>query len=334
VFFVISGMLITRLLLVEHERDGGISLKNFYIRRTFRIVPAMWAYVAVITCLSVSGIIAVPRRDILHALTYIVNYFQEGRSWYLLHMWSLSVEEQFYLLWPLVLCLGGPRTGRRVALFAIGLEPLLRILALLMLPGAAEGHSQWFPTASDAIATGCMLPLLAASERRRLTEPWIHSRWFFVVPVSVVGLNWLYHRAQNGASMILIDSLGVTLMNFGIAFIVERVVAFPNDRLGLVLNSGPVVWMGRISYSLYLWQMPFLNHQDFAWITRLPINVIATFAAATVSYYFVETPFLNLRKHLGWGEHAPGGPTSEIRVMPLSPTTEGKVPSGYSPFIR
>lgn len=102
VFFVISGFLITTLLLRERERRGSISLKGFYLRRAVRIFPAFLAFMAFIIVAHEMGWIQLNRYDLVSAFTYTVNY-HPGRSWYIGHLWSLSVEEQFYLLWPLAL---------------------------------------------------------------------------------------------------------------------------------------------------------------------------------------------------------------------------------------
>ena len=102
IFFVISGFLITGLLLKELTKTGRISLKSFYIRRTLRIFPAFYVYVLTVVILAWAGILILLPGDLLHAVTYTMNYHMV-RSWWLNHMWSLSVEEQFYLLWPTVL---------------------------------------------------------------------------------------------------------------------------------------------------------------------------------------------------------------------------------------
>jgi len=334
VFFVISGMLITRLLMEERRRTGSISLKRFYIRRTLRIFPALWVYIAVIAGLSFVGIISVPRIQILRSLTYTVNYYQMGRSWYIGHIWSLSVEEQFYLLWPLVLVLGGWRAGRRIAIVAIVLAPLLRVAALLTLPGAHEGNPEWFPTACDAIATGCLLALLSKNRRWQVTIQSMTAPWLLVLTFVVVALDSLHYRFDHGISILLLDSIGLLLINFGIALIVERVTTYPEDCIGRLLNSRPMTWLGSISYSLYLWQMPFLNHQDSGWITRLPINLIAALLAAAASFYFVETPILSVRKRFGWGEGESVPSTSQVRIIPLTPNSQGHVSSGHSQVVR
>jgi len=99
VFFVISGFLITRLMLSEHAKDGCVSLKLFYARRALRLFPAAYAFIACVCLLWATGVVHLQARDIWHACTYTVN-FEPGRSWQIGHLWSLSVEEQFYLIWP------------------------------------------------------------------------------------------------------------------------------------------------------------------------------------------------------------------------------------------
>jgi len=307
IFFVISGMLITRLLVEEHERRGTISLRAFYIRRTIRIFPAMWFYVAVMATLGAAGVIVLQRHDILYALTYTVNYFPQ-RSWYIGHIWSLSVEEQFYLLWPLALCLATPRRAVRIALLAIIIPLALRLLILLLNP-AADYH-YWFPTACDALAAGCLLSLLPEGSWKERAVRVASSRWFIAVPALVLLLNSLRYRAEGQIFLsmksrllfMLFDTVGALAMNLGIALTLLHVVMNPRDLAGRVLNAGPMVWLGRISYSLYLWQMPFLNRDAESWITRTPTNLIAALAAACFSYYLVENPLLELRKRMKWGE--------------------------------
>jgi peptidoglycan/LPS O-acetylase OafA/YrhL len=303
VFFVISGMLITRLLVQEWQQNGKISLKQFYIRRTLRIFPAMWFYVAVMAALSMFGIISLQRYDILCALTYTMNY-ATNRAWYLGHIWSLSVEEQFYLLWPVAVCLYKPRLAAKIALLALVLAPLCRLAMILWLP-TVSSH-EWFPTACDSLATGCCLTLLAPKLRQRWIAPCIASRWFFAVPLFVLLANALKFHVE-GRSLtnenarilfLLLDTVGVTLMNFGIALTIERVVEYPNDMWGRLLNWKPVVWLGTISYSLYLWQMPFFDHDHPTWVDRLPLNIVFALAAACISYYCVEKPILQLRNRI------------------------------------
>jgi peptidoglycan/LPS O-acetylase OafA/YrhL len=291
VFFVISGMLITRLLLEEREREGSISLKSFYFRRTLRIFPAMWFYMGVMLLFQAAGVISLQPSDAFHAFTYTVNYDQ-SRSWYIGHLWSLSVEEQFYLLWPMALYFGSPRLAAGIAGAAVALAPALRFAILVWRPGAPVG--EWFPTTCDALATGCLLALLPL-EGRKASGAWMMRGWFAAIPFLAVFLNSLQYHVDHRYTFFF-STLGQTIMNCAIALTIQRLVTWPGDFAGRILNARPLVWIGTISYSLYLWQQPFLNHDTASWITRFPLNLAAALFAAGVSYYFVETPILNLRK--------------------------------------
>src|SRR5207248_5891757 len=107
-FFAISGYLICTRLLVEEETTGSISLRSFYIRRVFRILPPAYVYLAVVAGLSAAGMIAAAWTDIASAALFYSNYI-EPRSWFTGHFWSLAMEEHFYLLWPPLLLLLGPK---------------------------------------------------------------------------------------------------------------------------------------------------------------------------------------------------------------------------------
>ena len=135
IFFVISGFLITTLLLQELASSGRISLKRFYLRRVFRILPAKYFYILATLIATLIGWIHVSGNDFMHALTYTANY-DFDRSWYVTHLWSLAVEEQFYLIWPAVLALAGSRKGMLVAASMIAVSPLLRTIAFGLVRSA------------------------------------------------------------------------------------------------------------------------------------------------------------------------------------------------------
>src|SRR4029453_9090916 len=126
VFFVISGYLITRLLLEEIDRNGRIDLRRFYLRRTLRIFPPYYTLLALLFIADIAGFVGLHRHDVLRAMTYTTNYAPD-RSWYVGHTWSLSVEEQFYLLWPAVMLLVRPRKAIVVAAAVVLLVPVIRI---------------------------------------------------------------------------------------------------------------------------------------------------------------------------------------------------------------
>lgn len=311
VFFIISGYLITSLLFQEAAKTGQISLKGFYLRRTFRIFPAFYCYLAILSVVAALGVIPLGLADVLHGATYTVNYVQ-GRSWYIGHLWSLSVEEQFYLLWPAALLLlpayrragesapsradiaEGKRRGAVViAILVISVAPFARIGTWTLLPAQRSLIGEAFPTIADSIAFGCLLSGLREQlGRRAWYTQFLGSRWFFLVPVAVLGLNRFADHVR------LFYSFGETFLDLLIALSIDHAVRFPAGRSGRLLNSRGMIYIGGMSYSLYLWQQPFINRSSSAFIHSFPMNIIATAGAALLSYYLIERPLLRLRVRL------------------------------------
>ncbi len=289
VFFVISGYLITALLVKEHARTGTVSLGAFYVRRTIRIFPALYVFAGVVVLLEMLSVLELLPGDALAATTYTMN-FRAVRAWWLGHTWSLGVEEQFYLLWPATVAILGVAGGLRVAIGAIVAAPLLRVAVFYGWPAHRALVDQAFPLIFDGLATGCTLAILrerlwAWAPYRRLLE----SRLFAAVPALVV-VTYLYSPSV-GASLLA----GQTLIHFGIAMSIDWAIRFPDSTPGRMLNTRPAIWIGTISYSLYLWQQLFLCRFQHAWYTTFPLNVALAFAAATASYLLVERPLVQLR---------------------------------------
>jgi peptidoglycan/LPS O-acetylase OafA/YrhL len=288
VFFVVSGFLITTLLLEELSKTGRISLKWFYFRRFFRIFPAAYAFILVFSILAFLGVVELSLPQILHAFTYTVNY-QKVSNWNTGHLWSLSVEEQFYLLWPAVLAISGRKKGMWIAAAAMVIAPALRTAGHYWAPSPRWNYV--FEANMDTLATGCLL----AGLRQRLADSASYcrfraSRAFLVVPAVGVAAYFLQGNPAFGLP------LGFTLMNVSIALCIERAVRSRTDLLGRFLNWGPLSFVGVLSYSLYLWQEPFLNRLGTSPLCWFPINLICAGSAALASYYLVERPFLKLRK--------------------------------------
>jgi peptidoglycan/LPS O-acetylase OafA/YrhL len=291
VFFVISGFLITTLLLEEIRRTGTVSLGQFYLRRTLRIFPPFYAYVAAIAVAGALGWIGLRPHDILSAVTYTTNYHHD-RSWYVGHAWSLAVEEQFYLLWPFLLRYLGASRAARIALGAMVGAPLLRFALLVGAPSLRPGIGETFPTVVDSIAAGCLL----ACVRGRLDAyprliAFLRSPAFWLIPMAALA-SALVPSAK--ADMLVCQSV----TNIGIALSIERFVRLPATPSGRLLNARPMVFVGMLSYSLYLWQQPFFNRHSPSWATTLPVNVLLVITAALASYYLIERPALRLRSRI------------------------------------
>jgi len=287
-FFVISGFLMTMLLEKEYERRGCISLANFLQRRAFRILPALAAYLVALGLMTAIGIVAVTHSDLLTAATFATNYDAQ-RSWYVGHLWSLSVEAQFYVLWATTRVLVGRSRMFPVALAAVAAGPAARVGLHVLAPEWRWSIGEAFPTVVDALATGSLLAMMQAqlagsSRYLRL----IQSAAGSAMPLALLGLN---------AAMPYIAfsyTIGETLMNLLLAAIIHRVVMFPRSAIGRILNARAAVGLGTLSYSLYLWQQPFLNRQSTALFAQFPLNLVLAVIAALLSYFVIERPALQI----------------------------------------
>jgi peptidoglycan/LPS O-acetylase OafA/YrhL len=241
VFFVISGFLITTILLKDS------SLKRFYTRRARRILPAFAVFLAA------AVLLGAPKADWPYIFTWTANY-DPHPAWMVGHLWSLSVEEQFYILWPLAIAFTGRRTWTVIAVAAVFAFPLQAINPALHYA---------FPVVCGPIALGCLLALYPI----RVRVP----AWVFV------------------PFIVVLDAYDVRfVVNILVALLVARVIAAPPA----VLNWGPLMWLGKISYSLYLFQQLF-DDSIFgkpAIPLAFPLNLAAALAVATASYYFIEQP--------------------------------------------
>ena len=233
IFFVISGYLITSILLREYSRTGTISLRDFYIRRAYRIFPAACCFIFVIVLFYWRML---RWYDIGAALLYLVN-FDFVRPWIIGHLWSLSVEEQFYFLWPSVLKKWHRHRG--AILWAVILvAPFAR--AAFTYFHIADGAYGNLLTVGDNLATGCLLAMFSD----RVPEIGWKAAALMVIALALIPLYDADTRLRTVVSLFVLSPL----LNFSIAGILLHVVRRPYR----ILNLAPVVWLGNISYSLYL----------------------------------------------------------------------------------
>lgn len=290
VFFIISGFLITSLLMDERRQTGEISLRGFYWRRALRILPAAYAFLLAIVIAAAIGWVEIGRDDVVFAATYLVNY-DVSRPWQFGHLWSLSVEEQFYLLWPFVFVFVKERHALLAAAFAFAAAPLVRLAMHLTFHGGPYRDLEIFPAVADGIAIGCIVALL----RPRLLASPLYLRitatpWLLLLLPLIFAVN----RLRN--SYTIADVLIWPWMLIAMALLIEASTRCAGTLAWRILNWRPMVFVGTLSYSLYLWQQPFLNRHMDAWATTFPVNILLAFGVALLSYYAIERPFLRLRR--------------------------------------
>jgi peptidoglycan/LPS O-acetylase OafA/YrhL len=291
VFFVISGFLITAPLLKKWTETGNINLRRFYLRRILRLSPPFYLYLAVLLLLVSLGRVTVGRGDLLHAFTYTMNY-HHPHSWPVGHLWSLAVEEQFYLLWPLVILLCQPAGAMKLAGAVLVLAPFIRLATWQFMPALRPDYGQQFEAVADALATGCLLAgMYNVLGEWKTYQRFLRSGWFWAVPAVAISIAWLDHPR-------IFLFAGQTVMNLSIVITVERMVRYPSTLAGKLLNLPSLQFIGVLSYSLYLWQQLFLNRHSTSWMAAFPTNLALAFGMALLSYYAVERPFLKLKEML------------------------------------
>ncbi len=312
VFFVISGYLITSLLLREFRRGGHVRLGRFWLRRARRLLPAVGVLIAVTM---IAAAIVEPDRieqlrgDAIASLAYFANwhfilgdqsYFDQfQRPSLFTHLWSLSVEEQFYLFWPLAFAAGMKLLGRGRLLLGVAAGALASVaLAWVLFDPGHDASRVYYGTDTHAVGllAGVALALVWSpiELRRRRTGPMVGP---VLDAVGVLALAYVV------LSFLHVHDYDLALWHGGylwlalVTALLLAVLAHPASRLGGLLGRAPVLWLGLRSYSFYLWHYPVLM------LTRpgldvslprgilVPLQLLAVLALADLSYRFVELPF-------------------------------------------
>jgi peptidoglycan/LPS O-acetylase OafA/YrhL len=310
VFFVLSGYLVTSLLLGEHARTGTVRLRQFWVRRAQRLLPALFVLLAGVCAyarwVGTGTSPNVLRSDALSTLGYVANwhYIAAGQNYFnryappspLLHTWSLAVEEQFYLVWPILALLVLRRFGRRGLGWTAGILAAgsAAMCAALYLSGASVNRLYYgTDTRAQSIMVGAALAILVpmARDANRTRQP---SRLMAALGiVGAAGLAYCLHAVQ-GTGPFLYEG-GFLLVALSTAAVVAVTVVRPRDPLSRVLSWRPLRYTGRISYGLYLYHWPvfLLLTYPRTGLSHVPLLVVrfaVTFAVAELSYRFIETP--------------------------------------------
>lgn len=295
IFFGISGFLITHLLMRERDRTGTVDLKAFYVRRAFRLWPAFFLYLAVIAALHVGGVFWVGIRNLLAAATFTFNYVPRVGSWWVGHSWSLSVEEQFYLAWPLAVLLLARRSAGWLAVGLILGVPFVRLAEVLCLPNAnffVTHLPQMVHTRVDSLMFGCAAALFYGHPSFQRVVATC-ERW----GVTAAALVYLVvsPEALNLCPWFVQAPLAYSVQAACIALLLLWAVRHADGPVGRFLNGRAMVHLGQVSFSLYLWQQLFFGSLNHTWTGRFPANVLSALLLAELSFFFVERPSLRLR---------------------------------------
>jgi peptidoglycan/LPS O-acetylase OafA/YrhL len=294
VFFVISGYLITNLLLKELDKTGAVRLKHFYVRRAFRIFPAFYVYLIVIGVLWSMGFVHQTWGCYIAALTYTWNYYPYTAGWTLGHLWSLSVEEQFYIGWPVLLVLAGKVRCLRIAIWMILLEPFIRVATYEFVP-LMRGHlGMMLHTRIDTLFFGCTLAFLTqdpvfVKRLRGICKPWLlgGALVFLLVASPLLSARFEGYYAA---------SIEPSLLGAWVSLLMFYCIEFPDSPVGQVLNLAPMRHLGVVSYSVYLWQQVFAGPEPLVRVRHLGLTLLLIVLTAEASYWGIERPTLRLRR--------------------------------------
>jgi peptidoglycan/LPS O-acetylase OafA/YrhL len=296
-FFVLSGFLITRILLKEFDQSGRISFSSFYYRRTLRIFPAYYAFLAVSFALDRIMHDPWPTSLTVSAVTYTVNYFNalHGHpTTSIAHAWSLAVEEQFYLLWPLALVVLIRRGWLFGGTLAIALVALAWRTILVGLGADVAYVYNAFDTRMDCLAIGCLVAIAAKEGRGQnaiaalSAKAWHPLVTMFLLLVSRWAPSKAYHY-----------SLGFTVEAILCALLLIQVMRLAPLTGWKWLDHPVMRYLGLISYPMYLYHAiggAFGRRAPFGGEpVEFIVTVLATIGLATGSYYVIERPFLRRR---------------------------------------
>ena len=310
-FFVLSGFLITILLLTEWQRTGGIDLPSFWRRRARRLLPALFLVLGAVALFAITwaptDMLQQLRGDALATIGYVANwrFIASGQSYFaqfaspspLRHVWSLAIEEQFYLVWPpLFLLLLHLTRGSRRALF--GITTVLAagstiLMAALFTPGTDPARVYYgTDTRAQSLLIGAALALIL--DRRQVGTTRIGRRFLHATALgAALLLMWTWARTPDNATWLYRGGLALTALL--VAVVIAGVTAETPGPVGRLLSLRAVRWIGVISYGLYLWHWPVYvalsrGRTGLDGSALLAVRLACTVALATASYYLVERP--------------------------------------------
>lgn len=310
IFFAISGFLITRLLFAELNETANIRIGMFYYRRFLRLYPVLIAYM--LCMIGVAFMLQRPMAgiDIASVFLYFTNYYQSWHEYHNTHwtlpigpLWSLSVEEHFYIIAPLFIILVKGKI-RPVLIFAASmcLIPLLiRCVYVSVFPEVLGTNVIYrlSETRFDSIAWGMLLAALCELDQRERIIDFLSSHKAICVGIALILGSYVIRNAW------FVDTFRYTLRSIGMVPLIAGVVFSKNlTGVQVFLEASLLRWIGRLSYSLYIWHSGASYYKKLLpWELSSPIAMgfallFISFVLACVSYYFIEQPFLRLRHRL------------------------------------
>lgn len=296
VFFTISGFLITSLMLKEESNKGKINLKNFYIRRFIRLMPIYYMFLIALVVIDYFTIVNITWCQYLSSLTYTKNFFCS--SWIDGHLWSLAVEEQFYLVWPLIFYFVPKKYRIKIAVVLVIIAPIFRVYFYLTKQGSLLAFS--FFSHMDCLMIGCLIAYIYFREHKIIG--FLNKLPQGLVRLVAIALIFFSSLTQY---LLLFGFFTVpfnkTVQSIAIGILIVSYSLQPKGWSYKFLNLKFVTYIGILSYSIYLWQQPLLVPSGFygkenPMITVFPYSIFVIIIISVFSYEIVEKYFLKLKK--------------------------------------
>jgi peptidoglycan/LPS O-acetylase OafA/YrhL len=336
-FFVLSGFLITSLLIDEHRRSGGIGIGRFYQRRALRLLPAVAVLIAVHAMYSkvTHGDARAERNSIVAALLYVTNWFQASGVRVtpgLVHLWSLAVEEQFYVIWPLItaVLLMRPAWRRAApALIGAGVVGLAVWTAILWGRGYNFFNIYGIYMRTEVQAVGLLVGAGTAYLWTSGTRLPRHLGPLAMIGAGVILLcSWRYQPSD----ALYYEKFGLTWLAVAGAVVIVAVVE-GKSMLAPALAWLPLRSIGRVSYGLYLWHLPVfvaVHEKAGNWpaAVQLSVALALTTICTLVSWRFVETPFLRRKARLARARIASNDGAADVYSLAPPAALDGTTASG------
>lgn len=300
-FFILSGFLITGLLIHEKTQNNSIDIKKFYFKRFFRIFPPYYFFLFVILGLVYFEVLTFPFRDFLPALTYTWNYLPTT-TWYLGHTWSLSLEEQFYLIWPILFLFLSLNNLRKSAIILIFLTPVIRVAWYYLFPEERGLMSIMLHTRVDSLMFGCFLAYLSKENKIKSLFRYIEKYFGFVL--SIIFLFFVSPILKDIFRGKYLMTVGYSAECVSICIIIISCLNMSQSNLIYkTLNSKLLRHIGILSYGLYLWQQVFLA-KELEFGSFELIRFLYLYVVVLILFVFMEFPVMNLSKSIQkrWGQ--------------------------------
>jgi peptidoglycan/LPS O-acetylase OafA/YrhL len=301
-FFILSGFLITSLLIAEIRKTNTVSLKNFFMRRALRIFPLYYLFLIISTVIYALDNRVTSPNSLMFAYAYIYNFVPKSvYTSFLGHTWSLAVEEHFYLLWPfLFLCLYQARKSTVLFLLIACIPGSLVVHLAFLASKSFSGFfvERWSFIAGYSIVSGCILAIVLNSP-----ETFSRARTFlgqrsalmlgaaiYCFPAALLDISWTFDNI-----------LSHYFRCFGLLCLIGWVALNQESLVVYNLERKPLQYLGKISYGIYMYQGLFLatgpfRHEGHLWPPTVFIGILALIIVVPISYHFFEQPFINLKR--------------------------------------